>query len=735
MDAITNTPGIPAKKAEASRLFSLERIIGSIALCMSLFHLYCAYFGQPEALIFRTTFLGFILVLCFLTRPLGGKLWDGRHIARSLLNIVLVFLPLLIQWYILRDIRGWYMRFGNPTPTDVILGTIYILMVLDATRRAIGWPIVIVAIFFLLNARFADKMQLGFFYGPPMPWKTLVNFIWMEESGIFGVPISVMASVITLFLIFASILQKSGIVNILLDLAFSIAGHKVGGPAKAAVVGSALMGTVSGSSVANVATTGSVTIPLMKKVGYRPYFAGAVEAAASTAGQITPPVMGAAAFIMAQFLGVPYIKIAVYAIVPAVLYYVAIFLAIHYQSLNRGIKPIPKSKLPDFWAVLKKGGHMLIPLIVLLVVMGKGYSVQMAVIWSIILTLIMSFLKPETRLTPQTLLSSLEEGSRSFVSVALACATAGIIVGAIDVSGLGWRISSSLLDLSGQSLWLTLFLSMIICIVLGMGMTTTAVYLVVAAIVVPNLRNLGVPAMAAHLFAFYFGSMSNITPPVAVASFAAAGIAEANVNRTGIEAFVIALPGFIIPFMFAIYPEMLLTYGSWPETIAVIVVSAISTACLTAGLKGWFMRKLNVIERLVIGVLPITGMFLVDVRTPLYAVIYVAAIAVIALMQKRTPYSSKIDERFGIKTKQPSQVDSNIDEVLEDVMYGDASTEPESGCSSKKNLLTGWGVWAVMLALLLIAGRTYMMQKHFNLFLVLLFAASCTVRRLLEKYA
>jgi len=280
----------------------------------------------------------------------------------------------------------------------------------------------------------------------------------------------------------------------------------------------------------------------MKKVGYRPYFAGAVEAAASTAGQ-SHPSDGGSCLHNGSILGCPYIKIAVYAIVPAVLYYVAIFLAIHYQSLNRGIKPIPKSKLPDFWAVLKKGGHMLIPLIVLLVVMGKGYSVQMAVIWSIILTLIMSFLKPETRLTPQTLLSSLEEGSRSFVSVALACATAGIIVGAIDVSGLGWRISSSLLDLSGQSLWLTLFLSMIICIVLGMGMTTTAVYLVVAAIVVPNLRNLGVPAMAAHLFAFYFGSMSNITPPVAVASFAAAGIAEANVIEPALRRLLLLCQG------------------------------------------------------------------------------------------------------------------------------------------------------------------------------------------------
>lgn len=717
--------------------FSIDKLIGTLALFISLYHLYCAYFGQPEEMIFRTTFLSSVMLLCFLTRPLGKKLWEGKINFLFIINLFFILFPLIAQYYILHDIQDWYMKFGNPTTTDVIMGSVYIAVLLEATRRTIGLQIVIIAIFFLFNAVFADRMNFGFFYGPPMPWRTLVNFIWIEQCGIFGLPIMVVSSVVTLFLIFASILEKSNVGKIIMDLAYAITGHSVGGTAKAAVIGSGFMGTISGSSIANVVTTGTVTIPLMKKIGYKAEYAGGVEAAASTGGQIMPPIMGATAFIIAEFIGISYIKLAIYAFIPAFLYYVSVFYSIHYASINGQVRPVPKSYLPNLRDTLKRGSHMLIPLPVLVIFLLKGYSIQTTVFWVIMLTFILSFLRSATRFTPKSFLEALEGAPKKFIQVAMACGTAGIIVGSISVSGLGWRVSNSLLSLSGGNITLTLFFTMIICIILGMGMTTTPVYIVVAAIAVPPLIKLGIPVVAAHLFAFYFGVISGITPPVAVTSFAAASVAVSNMAKTSFYALKIAVAGFIIPFIFCSYPSLLLTYGSLFDTLFVLGITTIALLCLTSGLNGWFLRQLNLFESVIIGFLPIFFLLYKDVRKPANALIFLAIFGTIIALQKLLPYSSKIDKLFNFKIQKPKEKEKSFN--LTDDLF--TITKQKLGfnyqghsADSKKDLFIGWAIWAIILVILIVLGDMHFMTKHFNYFLLILFIMSCFGKVLLDNY-
>lgn len=711
------------------------KIAGVIALTMSLFHLYCGYFGQPEAIIFRSTFLTFVLVLCFLLNPLGGKFWKGKFDLLLIINLLFVSLPILFQIYVLKDIEVWYTSYGNPTNLDVVMGTIYIYLVLEGARRTIGWPIVIIAIFFLANAKFANYMHFGFFYGPPMAWPSIISFLCMEEVGILGTPVMVIASVVTLFIIFASLLQKSGIVNILLKLAYGLTGAQVGGPAKAAVVSSALMGTISGSSIANVATTGSVTIPLMKKLGYKSYFAGAVEACASTGGQIMPPVMGATAFIIAEFLGVSYLKICIYAVIPAILYFLSVFLTIHYESMAKGLAAIPKSKLPSLTKTLKKGGHLLFFVVVLMYFLIKGYSIQTAIVWTIITTFFLTFIKKETRLTPQSFLDALQEGAKGAISVGMACACAGIIVGSISISGLSWRVSNFLLTLSGENFWLTLSLSMIICIILGMGMTTSAVYLVAATIIVPNLVKMGVIRPAAHLFALYFGVISCITPPVAVASFAAASIARSDINRTGIEAWKIGIPGYIIPFLFVKYPELLLIReGSWFKTLIVCAIVFIGVICFTAGVKGWFIRKLNFYER-ILAISLLVLILVKNIREAGVMFIFLIIFALIIFLQKIFHYNRKLDSYF-FRFLEPLYKKSKSYKQISDIQHKNNNIKQLENIdleginiSEKKNKnWQGWLVWGCLFAIISIMGKEYFAFRHYNFFLlVLLFLSLLTI--------
>jgi len=721
------------------------KIAAVLALTMSLFHLYSAFFVQPEPLIFRSTFVCFILVLCFLLKPLGGVFWKGKFDFLFIINFLFVLLPILIQYYILYDVEGWYKRFGNPTYFDTILGIIFVFLILEATRRSIGWPIVIIAAFFFFHARFANYIKIGIFYGPSMSWSSIIQLVWMQPGvGIYSAPVEVIASIIVLFLLFSSLLLKSGMVNYLLNFAYGIAGAQVGGPAKVAVISSALMGTISGSSVANVATTGSITIPLMKRLGYKDYFAGAVEAVASTGGQLMPPVMGATAFLIAEFLGVSYAQVCIYAVIPAFLYFLSVFLNVHFESVRAGLPPIPKHLLPKLSQTLKQGGHLFLAIGVLLYFLIRGYSIQTAIMWTIIITFLLTFVKKDTRLTPQVFSTVLQDAAKMAVSVGTACACAGIIIGSVSVSGLGWKISSLLMSLSGQQYWLSLLLAMIISIVLGMGMTTTAVYLIVVTMVVPNLIKIGISAPVAHLFCFYFGVLSNITPPVAVASFAAASIAESKVNLTGFEAWKISFVGYVIPFLMIQYPELLLIKeGSWLEILIVSTIVIISVIFFTAGIRGWFMRRLNLYERiLMIGQL--IFILVRDVRTPIFMVIFLIIFALIIFLQRCFVYKSNKLEIFFFnftkllyKKKRDDQIPDirKSDKKIEQQKIADllqSSNSLDNNISEKgKDRWQGWLVWGVLFAILVIMGKNYYSVKHFNSFLlILLFISFLTITML-----
>ena len=408
----------------------------------------------------------------------------------------------------------------------------------------------------------------------------------------------VMATYIFLFILFGAILVRSGAGRFFINVALALTGSKVGGPAKASVVASCLMASVSGSAVANVVTTGSFTIPLMKRVGYKPYFAGAVEACASSGGQIMPPVMGAAAFVIAEFLNMPYLQVAVAGLFPALIYFFSIFVMVHFEARKRNLATIPPEALPVFKQEVKRGGHLFLSILIIVVLMVIGYTPMFAAFWAILSIFVLSALRPETRMSARDILSALEEGARGAVAVSVACATAGIIIGCVFVSGLGLKFSNVIVTLSHGYLAVALVLTMLASLILGMGLTTTAVYITLAALVIPALVNMGVEPIAAHMFAFYFGLVSAITPPVALASFAAAGIAGSNPMQTGFHSFRLGIAKYILPFVFIYAPGMLFV-GSWHQVVMSILGGFGGIYALTVTTEGWMFERVGWITRLI----------------------------------------------------------------------------------------------------------------------------------------
>jgi len=542
--------------------------------------------------------------------------------------MVFILLVTAIEVYTLYDIEAFIWRRGELTNWDIWAGTILILLLLEATRRVVGWAMVIIASFFLIQTAFSDHF-FGILYGPPNSWFTILDYIFMRENGIYGIPIMVMSTYIFLFILFGSILIRSGAGRFFISLALSLTGHRVGGPAKASIVSSALMATVSGSAVANVVTTGSFTIPLMKKVGYRPYFAGAVEACASSGGQIMPPVMGAAAFIIAEFLAVPYLKVCVGALVPATLYFFSIFVMVHFEAKKKGLSALPKADLPNFRQEIKRGGHLLLAILVIIVVLVVGYTPMYAAFLGILSVIALSFLRPETRMSPIGILSALEDGATKSIPVAVACACAGIIIGCVFVSGLGLKFTNLIIDVAAGRLWIALVLTMIAALILGMGLTTTAVYITVAALVVPSLVMMGVEPIAGHLFAFYYGLVSAITPPVALASFAAAGIAGSNPMQTGFSSFRLGFAKYIIPIVFVYVPGMLLV-GEPLDIIRYILMGFVGIFSLTITTEGWLYRRVNIAWRTFM--IPVT--FMIFMPQFVYNVVGLAMLAAFIVYEK-----------------------------------------------------------------------------------------------------
>lgn len=580
----------------------LALVASSLAIALAMYHIFVAGFGTPESLAFRLTHLGTMLLLAFLIKPLFRSslrepVWQpgsSGNAKRSLgfaVDIALICLVLAVQIYMLTDIDDFQARQGSPDPSDIVYGWIMIGLVMEATRRAVGWTMVIITAFFIVQTLFADHF-IGMFYGPPVPMDAFIDSQFIQTIGIFGIPILVASTYIVLFIIFGAILIRSGAGKFFIDLAVALTGHRQGGPAKAAVVASAMMGTVSGSATANVVTTGSFTIPMMKKLGYRPRFAAAVEACSSSGGQITPPIMGAAAFIIAEFLRVPYINVVIAAIIPTFLYFSTMYFMVHLEADKFAIARLPKSQLPRFGEVLREGWHLMLALAVLIVFLIMGHTVTLAAFWAIIALFFLSFVSASTRMSPVDLLSALEMGVRSCMPVTVACACAGIIIGCTFTSGLGLKFTNSVIDMSHGYLLALLILTALASIVLGMGITTTAVYITVAALIVPALIKIGVNPMAAHMFAFYFGVVSSITPPVALAAFAAAAIAKTSPLITAVESARVGIAKYIVPFIFVYNPSLLFEGPVWLTVYSVAIAFA-GVWLLSSALEGWMKGRLG----------------------------------------------------------------------------------------------------------------------------------------------
>ena len=569
--------------------YPVELTVCVLSIALSVFHLYVAYAGSLEAHSFRSTHLAFMLVLCFLLKPLGRAKWTDPKNWWFAVDLLLIALVILIQIYVIWDIEKFIMRQGDLNDYDYWFGTITIILLLEATRRSVGWAMVIIAGFFLLHTAFSDWFP-GPLHGPPSDWFTILDYQFMAENGIYGIPLMTMATYIFLFILFGAILVRSGAGRFFINVAVALTGSRVGGPAKAAVVSSCLMASVSGSAVANVVTTGTFTIPLMKRIGYRPPFAGAVEACASSGGQIMPPVMGAAAFIIAEFLNVPYLKVALASLFPALMYFFTIYVMVHFEARKTGMSRLSREELPDLKKEIKRGGHLFLAILIIVGLMILGYTPMFAAFWAIIATILLSFLRKGTRMTAVQLLSAFEEGAREAVSVSVACATAGIVIGCVFVSGLGLKLTTILVSIAGNQLWGVLVLTAFVSMILGMGLTTTAVYITLAALVIPAIVNMGVDPMAANLFAFYFGLVSAITPPVALASFAAAGIAGANPMTTGWISMRLGISKYILPFVFVYNPGMLFV-GDWVSIIVSITSGFGGLYALTIFTEGWIMEK------------------------------------------------------------------------------------------------------------------------------------------------
>ncbi|WP_251374358.1 TRAP transporter permease [Ponticoccus alexandrii] len=576
----------------------------ALAIGLGLFHLYVAYFGTPEPRSFRSSHLFVILVLGILLNPLwrdkpgpgkGHAPSSARAVAGRAVDATLLTLCVAIQAYLLVDIDSFLSRVGRPNPTDILVGFATLALVLELTRRTVGWPMVLVAAFFATHALFAPYFP-GFLNGPPASQRKFIDILIMGQEGVYGQPLHVAATYIILFVIFGALLNKAGASRVFVDLATALTGRLHGGPAKAAIVGSAFLGMVSGSAVANVVTTGAVSIPMMKRLGFKAKFAGAVEACASSGGQITPPVMGAAAFIMAEFLQVSYVTILTAALIPAILYFATVYFMVDMEARRLELPLMEAADCPRVRDVLKEGWAPLMSLVALIGLLMIGYTPMFAAFWTILALSVIVMLRQRNRLSPQDWFAGLEEGVRIAVPVTIACACAGIIIGSIFLSGLGLKFTNLVVVLADGNLFIMLCLAGVAGIVLGMGMTTTAVYITLAALLVPALVASGVEPMAAHFFALYYGVVSSITPPVALASFAAAGLAGAGPMETAVESARVGVTKYIAPFLF-VYNPALLFQGPLYLTALSFAVNLAGLWALSACLSGYAGGRLGPVAR------------------------------------------------------------------------------------------------------------------------------------------
>lgn len=569
----------------------LRHLATLVAVSMSLFHLYVAWFGPPNAFTLRATHFGFALALAFITLPMTSR---NSTKGPGLLDIVLLVAALSAASYPIINQTYFNTRMAYVGPVSVmdqVMALIMMATILEATRRAIGFILPLTAMAFLAYQLIFTNTEIV----------RLLEYQYMTTDALFGVPAQVSATYVVLFVIFGAMAERFGVGKLFIDFALALTGQAAGGPAKVAVITSGLFGSVSGSAVANVMTTGTFTIPLMKRIGYRPQFAGAVESVASTGGQLMPPIMGAAAFVMAEFMGVSYLTVAGYALLPALLYFLAVYLAVHFEARKHGMKGLPKADLPRLGKVLKDDGHLFLPIFIIIGALMIGYSAPFSALSGILSVVPIVLARKTTRkeFSFPKLIDALRAGAINSIPVALACASAGIVIGVIAQTGVGLTFTGLVRTLAGHHLLLALVLTMVAGIILGMGMPTTPAYIVQVALLVPALVNMGVLLPAAHMFVFYFAILSAITPPVAIAVYAACGIARSPVVSTSALAVRLGLTGYIIPFMF-VYGPSLLMIGTWTEVILTAFTAAMGVTFLAAGLSGFLLRPAGWLVRLLL---------------------------------------------------------------------------------------------------------------------------------------
>lgn len=586
----------------AERLRNLKGVVSIVisilAISMSLFHLYTALFGVFESILQRSAHLGFALILVYaIYKPYKKAKGEKVPIYDWILMIVsaATYVYFVIN---AQDISSRMTYIEDLTGLQMAIGVIGTLVLIEATRRVVGNALVVIIVIFVAYGLWGQYLpSLIAHKGFDLMW--IIDHLFYTTSGVFSTALGVSSTYIFIFILFGKFLEVSGSGKFFIDLSVAGMGKYRGGPAKTAIIASAIMGTISGSAVANTVTTGAFTIPLMKKTGYKSYFSGAVESVASTGGQITPPIMGASAFIIASYLGVPYIEIAYAAVIPALLFYISLFVQVDLRAKRTGLVGLNANELPNAWDVFKKGFIFFVPLVVIIIMLVNGTSPMKAGLYAIGATILVALINRIAKLGFGTIVKALDLGARASLETAIACAAAGLIIGVIGFTGIGLQFSSLIIKMSGGVLIIALVFTMITSIILGMGLPTVAAYIVQVPLTIPALIDLGVDPLAAHLFVFYFAAVSAITPPVALAAFAAAGIAGSEPMKTGMTAVRLGIAAFIVPYIF-VYGESLLLIGSVPEIILTVITAMIGIAGVAGAAEGWVLRHTFWYERVLI---------------------------------------------------------------------------------------------------------------------------------------
>jgi len=592
--------------AETNQAASLTRTAWLIAksltiigVALSLFQLYTAGIIAMTAMRHRSVFLTCILVMTFLTKPLYKSARKDKLNVSMLVDLILVALSIAIGLYVFIDLQGIFERQGDWSPWDIRVGIALVLLVLEATRRVIGLNLMIIACLSLLFGYFGPYMpELIVHKGYSV--ERIATTLSLTTEGIFGLPLGVASTFVFIFILFGAFLDKTGAGNFFINISYSITGRFSGGPAKTAVVASGFMGSVAGSAVANVVATGSFTIPMMKKIGYRPHVAAAVEAAASTGGQLMPPIMGAGAFLMAEFTQTPYLEIIKIAFIPAVLYFFSVILFVHFEAQKQGIWGLPKEELPQIGDTLKAGIHFIMPVAILVAVLVMNYSPMMAGFIAILAVYFTALIRKQSRISFHTLIKTLEQGARNAIVVAVACAAAGIIVGMVNLTGTGLRFSSLVVSLSQGIPLIALILVALTSLLLGMGLPVTASYIVLIILAGPGLMDLGIPLLTAHMIVFWYSQDANVTPPVALESFAASGIAGSSPMKTAFTSWKLAKGLYILPIIMAYHP--LLLNGPTGDVIFTIMLSTLAIISFVACMEKYFLTKMSWSETILHGV-------------------------------------------------------------------------------------------------------------------------------------